>query len=144
MAVDESKASQEQLANRARAAVNNAIRAGKIKRQDVCMVCGQSNDERAEEFDRYVQKYGLWALGFVPKKFLMVGHHYRGYEYPLDVWWVCQPCNSNLRGCHDGTVTLAQARLAHMYQIGAFLHQWYFETAVHDIAQSALLPTVWV
>jgi hypothetical protein len=37
------------------------------------------------------------------------GHHWRGYEYPLDVWWVCSSCN-RLLDCHDGSVSLEEAR----------------------------------
>lgn len=38
------------------------------------------------------------------------GHHWRGYDYPLDVWWVCSPCNKALRNCHDGTIDKAASR----------------------------------
>ena len=40
------------------------------------------------------------------------GHHYRGYEYPFDVWWLCSRCNANLKGpqFHNGTVSLEDCR----------------------------------
>lgn len=41
---------------------------------------------------------------------VLVGHHWRGYDFPLEVWWVCRRCNVRLRGRHDGSLTLDQAR----------------------------------
>lgn len=42
----------------------------------------------------------------------IVSHHWRGYEgdAAIDVWWICTQCNASLRGCHDGRLTLEQAR----------------------------------
>lgn len=39
-----------------------------------------------------------------------VAHHWHGYGYPLDVWWVCRRCNRKLIRCHDGRLLLEQAR----------------------------------
>ena len=41
------------------------------------------------------------------------GHHWRGYEYPRDVWWICQSCHKRLGNMgieHDGKVSLEEAR----------------------------------
>lgn len=39
-----------------------------------------------------------------------VAHHWRGYAYPLDVWWVCLRCNRKLWRTHDGAFSLQMAR----------------------------------
>lgn len=38
----------------------------------------------------------------------IVAHHWRGYRYVLDVWWLCRTCNACLL-IHDGSLTKAQA-----------------------------------
>lgn len=45
-----------------------------------------------------------------PKTLFIVAHHWRGYDYPDDVWWVCYACNYVLQGCHNGAFTLEEAR----------------------------------
>jgi hypothetical protein len=43
----------------------------------------------------------------------LCGHHWRGYEYPTDIWWVCDSCHTRMRVNrigHDGSVTLDDAR----------------------------------
>lgn len=40
----------------------------------------------------------------------IVPHHWRGYDYPLDVWWICCHCNLRLSHRHDGSLTLEEAR----------------------------------
>jgi len=32
-------------------------------------------------------------------------HHWNGYDYPLDVWFICRSCNNILRGRHDGSMS---------------------------------------
>jgi len=63
--------------------LNAEVRAGRLEKPSICVVCDL--------------KEKLW------------GHHWRGYEYPLDVWWVCSSCN-RLLTVHDGTQTLEDAR----------------------------------
>lgn len=65
--------------------VATEVRAGRMPQPGTCAVC----DAKAR----------TW------------GHHWRGYEYPLDVWWVCSSCN-RLLTCHDGSVSLEEARAA--------------------------------
>jgi len=41
------------------------------------------------------------------------GHHWRGYDHPSDVWWVCESCHIRMRSQHighDGTLPLAEVR----------------------------------
>ena len=62
--------------------VGQALRNGTLRRSDTCQVCGE--------------------------KCKTVGHHYRGYDYPFDVWWICRKCNAKLP--HDGSMSLEVAR----------------------------------
>ena len=72
---------------RAREMVNDAIERGEMRRANACDVCGAAHEN-------------------------VVGHHWRGYDYPLDVWWVCPSCHACLRGqsMHKGLLTLEEAR----------------------------------
>lgn len=63
--------------------VSQALKKGTLKRGNACQVC----DSECKT----------------------VGHHYRGYDYPFDVWWVCRKCNTRLP--HDGSIGLEAARL---------------------------------
>jgi len=65
-------------------AVRYAVRVGNIVKPKECQICGH---ERT-----------------------LVGHHWHGYNYLLDVWWVCHPCNHKLPA-HDGSITLEQAKV---------------------------------
>lgn len=67
-------------------AVNQAIKRGKLSPTDQCQICGQQGN--------------------------LEGHHWRGYDHPLDVWWLCGSCNCTLRGeaMHSGLVTLEEAQ----------------------------------
>jgi hypothetical protein len=43
----------------------------------------------------------------------LLGHHWKGYEFPADVWWLCDRCHTRLRFAgvqHDGQTTLEKAR----------------------------------
>lgn len=64
--------------------LNTAVRRGEVTPLDECQLCDKP--------------------GYT------VAHHWRGYDYPTDVWWVCNPCNTLLSGKHDGSLTLAEAR----------------------------------
>lgn len=64
--------------------VFKAKKEGRITRPDACELCGSKG-----------------RTG---------GHHYNGYDKPLDVWYICYSCNSQLRGYHDGSLTQEQAR----------------------------------
>ena len=43
----------------------------------------------------------------------IVAHHWKGYDYPLDIWWICKSCNWQLRGkaFHIGGYSRAMAAL---------------------------------
>lgn len=65
--------------------LNEHVRRGTLLRPGTCDLCGNSNCE-------------------------IVGHHWRGYDFPLDVWWICPRCSNLLKGKHDGSMTKEQAR----------------------------------
>lgn len=70
--------------NQAHIEVHKAVKEGRLTRPDTCELC--------------------------PARGRMGGHHYNGYDKPLDVWFICYSCNSQLRGYHDGSLTKEQAR----------------------------------
>lgn len=73
--------------NRAYTTLHRAVDAGKLVKPDTCQLCGRNCQHI--------------RIG---------GHHYKGYNYPLDVWWVCQRCNGLLEFRHDDSLTLEAAR----------------------------------
>lgn len=42
----------------------------------------------------------------------LYGHHWNGYDNPLDLWWICGRCNRILSGesWHNGSATFEQAK----------------------------------
>lgn len=60
---------------KARSAVASAIRVGRLIRPDKCEACGNlgpaASDGRAT----------------------IHGHHYKGYDFPLEVQWLCAKCH---------------------------------------------------
>lgn len=80
--------------------VNAAVREGRLQRQDTCELCGCSQQTYA----------AVWRFFGINRSPTLVGHHWNGYDHPLDVWWVCRRCNSALVGRHDGSLTIEQAR----------------------------------
>jgi len=87
-------------AKRAHTLVKQAIDDGKLTRPDRCELCGCN----AAEWEAIPWRKKLG------RKFRIYAHHWRGYEYPLDVWWVCQPCNWKLRKKHDGMLIKEDAQ----------------------------------
>lgn len=71
---------------KAMAIFNQAIKTGEVERRSSCELCDS--------------------------KSRIVGHHWRGYDYPLDVWQICDSCNGILRGrkYHNGSVSKEEAR----------------------------------
>lgn len=67
--------SDEGKKSRARAAVKRAIEAGRLVRPASCSRCGGA------------ERFGSDGRS------LIHGHHYRGYDYPLDVEWLCIDCH---------------------------------------------------
>lgn len=84
--------------------ISKAIESGDMARSDTCELCGDSPSPITVTRND----------GFTYKRSKIVFHHWRGYEgdAALDVWGICQHCNSILRGprFHNGTVTKEQAR----------------------------------
>lgn len=71
--------------------LNQALVKGTIKKEFVCLVCGNEGKT--------------------------VAHHYKGYDFPFNVWWVCYKCNANIP--HDQEYTLEEVR--------GFLKEKYIE-----------------
>lgn len=91
---------RDKRAEAAHHAVRAAVEKGLLQRSATCELCGFNAPERR----KLRLKFGLkWRIR-------IEGHHWRGYEYPLDVWWVCSRCNHQLCGKHDGSLTKEQAR----------------------------------
>jgi len=40
----------------------------------------------------------------------LVRHHWNGYDNPNDLWRICYRCNTLLKGKHDGSLTIEQAK----------------------------------
>jgi hypothetical protein len=80
-------------------AVFDAVKRGILHRPEVCELCGCN-------IAQYGELRRSFGLNVNPK---LHGHHWRGYEYPLDVWWVCPTCNHALTGRHDGSLSKDQA-----------------------------------
>ena len=73
--------------------VRAAVESGVLKKSTHCQVCGKDPAESRTE---------SWHTGTRHKK--LVAHHWLGHKYPLEVWWVCYSCNTNLTGRHDGSL----------------------------------------
>lgn len=71
------------IQSKAQSAIQYEVRKGAIVKPKTCQTCG---DERK-----------------------LVAHHWRGYDHPLDVWWICHPCHKKFPK-HDGSVTLERPR----------------------------------
>jgi hypothetical protein len=69
---------------RARDKLRKEVKAGRITKPDYCQLCGHPAN--------------------------LLGHHWRGYAFPLDVWWICNSCNTHKQLTHDGSQTLEQMR----------------------------------
>lgn len=61
--------------------------------QHLCEVCGK--------------EVGVNYLGYPRFHY----HHWRGYDYPDDLWALCQSCNMRLAYRHDGSLTIEEARV---------------------------------
>lgn len=92
--------------NIAHMAVSKAIKSGEMTRLEVCQVCGR-NPSTDKRWWHGLYDYDPLSSGTRYK--MTIAHHWRGYDYPLDVWWVCYSCNRKLR-VHDGSVSLQQAK----------------------------------
>lgn len=88
--------------------VTKALSKGQLVRPTCCELCGK--EPGYTRFTRYSPIFKRMLDVLRPK---IVAHHANGYDHPLDVWWICQHCNSKLRGYkyHCGLVTREQARM---------------------------------
>lgn len=86
------------------------------------------------------------------------GHHWKGYDFPLDVWWVCRKCNSRLARKHDGSLSTpddarkyirqVEEQKTVFYSVAARLHPEEI-TAIREIAARrgisiTTLATEWI
>lgn len=77
--------------------VNNAPHTAKVQSEVAALRRKQTVPQRCELCDRETK---------------LVGHHWRGYDFPSDVWWICGMCNVALIGpeAHSGVLTKTEAR----------------------------------
>ena len=87
------------MANLAHSKVHKAIASGQLIRPSICELCDKDVTKETTQ---------IWHTGTRHKR--LVAHHWRGYDYPFDVWWICSSCNRRLIGRHDGSLTKEQAR----------------------------------
>jgi hypothetical protein len=85
-------------ANRAHAKVREALKNGLLTKPDICELCGR--DARI-----------ILHTVFGPCEARIVAHHWRGYDYPFEIWWICRSCNVKLVGesFHNGTIDKERA-----------------------------------
>ena len=77
----------------AHAQVKRAVENGTLRVPRTCDVCGKNPETiQTTELHTGVRHKQLCA------------HHWKGYDYPIDVWWVCRSCNRQLTGLHDGSL----------------------------------------
>lgn len=85
------------IAKSAHSAVSKALKSGELKRPEFCELC-EGNQLKHVVF---------WRRS---TDVVIVAHHWKGHEYPLDVWWLCRLCNNLLNDKHDGSMTKEQAK----------------------------------
>ncbi len=66
---------------RAHRAIRNEVRTGRMIVPDRCELCG-TPDRKCKNGRRYLE-----------------GHHHKGYEFPLEVQWVCPSCHTKQEDC---------------------------------------------
>ena len=76
-----------------------------------CELCGVTQLEIMQQATRLAEVCReLGAIEPESRKRFFVAHHWRGYEYHEDVWWICYSCNRKLMGRHDGSMDKSAAR----------------------------------
>ena len=86
--------------SQARAKVAQAIKEGVLVRPTTCELCGCTKEQ-------WESRHWIRAIG---RRFQIMAHHWNGYDNPLDIWWICQKCNTLLPHKHDGSLTVEEAR----------------------------------
>lgn len=77
------KSYRRDIMRRAHSMVHSAVKSGELTRLDTCELCEATDTQ-------------------------IVGHHWKGHEHhPLNVLWICQPCNLRLPGeeFHNGSLS---------------------------------------
>lgn len=103
--------------------VARALKIGKLIKSEVCQVCDSTPEQRAMDWQECADRFGF-PLFPRARGFTTVAHHWRGYEHPLDVWWVCPSCNGLLAHRHDGSLTIEAARLLKRRRLDLFKEWW--------------------
>jgi hypothetical protein len=93
------------------------IRNGALIPQKKCEICGKYEGTKQYSFETPVKIFP---------------HHYRGYDFPFDVWWVCRSCNRNLINKHDNSLTIETAR-AYIFGDGYKIEKLYTEAYKNEI-----------
>lgn len=71
--------------------VERAIKNGSLNRPNQCEICGKI----------VVSNNGVHPI---------VAHHWKGYDFPLEIWWACRSCNGIL-DIHDGSLAIETAKV---------------------------------
>jgi hypothetical protein len=85
----------------AQQAVSQAVEEGRLVRPEACELCGEVPDPiLVGKFGGSFYRTSIFA------------HHWKGYDHPLDVWFICRACDGKLRGpeCHNGSISKEEAR----------------------------------
>lgn len=88
--------------NKAHAMVKQAIADKTLAIPKRCELCGDVKE------DAWTKT--LFSHLLPNRRPFIVPHHWKGYDFPLDVWFVCYSCNALLRGYHSGSVSKEQIR----------------------------------
>ena len=98
-----------------------AIRDGKLVPLDKCEICGKQRWSKVYSFENAV---------------VIHPHHYMGYDFPFNVWWICRSCNRKLINKHDGSFTIEEAREF------IFGKKDELENCLHEAKKQALLSEI--
>jgi hypothetical protein len=74
----------------AKNAVQKAIRSGILVRPSQCSLCKKEPPKSSRG----------WSV--------IQGHHYKGYDHPLDIQWLCPPCHKDVEGYVKHRLTIAE------------------------------------
>jgi hypothetical protein len=80
--------------------LEKALQTGLLVRPENCELCGATPGPKPYK-----------EAGVIKFRASIQAHHWRGYDHPTDVWWICQLCNLRLMGRenHAGNMTKEDA-----------------------------------
>jgi hypothetical protein len=100
--------------NQATARVTAAVRRGELIRPESCELCGRSKPAISPD------------IPGTRRKSIIVAHHHKGYDFPLDIWWVCQSCNVILKSKTDLTKQQARTYILQRQQRPQYIKSKYY------------------